>query len=334
MADEDQIPPHEQATVSDAFSSQPGPALPPQRRARRVRTFPLGMTMLLITAALVLIAGGLGFIVYAATTQYSASQHTQATAQVQSTTRARATALAKAQVVAQATSHALATVQAGILATATAQDGATATAAAGSDMGTATATTLEDLLSNATNGDPTLDDPLSDNTGNNVWDEGIKGNGNTGCFFTNGAYHAREAQAGFLQPCFAEATNFSNFVYQLQMTIDQGSQGGILFRANSAKGQYYLFRVGTDGSYALELYNNNGEKLLNSGLSSAVSTGIGQENDIAVIANKTLLYLYINEQFVAGVTDSALSSGQIGVAALAYSTPTEVEFGSAQVWKL
>lgn len=343
MPDEDQTqlseaqePFHEQPTLKDLT---PLPVNIPRVWPPPPRTIPpqglsTGMVILFVVLATALIAGGLGFIIYSATAQYSTRLTTSATAQAVATMQVQNTALAKTQVVAQATSQALATAQAGILATATAQTGATATAGAAGDLGTATATALENLLTNDTSGNPALMDDLTDNSGGNRWDEGFTGNGNTGCFF-NQDYHARETQTNFLQPCFADATNFSSFVYEVQMTIDQGSQGGILFRADKSKGQYYLFRIGSDGSYTLEVYKNNKSvMMLSTGISSAVNTGDGQSNDMAVIANNTSLYLYVNQQLVTGAVDSTLSAGQIGVAAIDYNTPTEVEFSSVQVWKL
>ena len=335
--DEVQEPFYEQPTLED-FAPLPGMAPrvwpPPPRTNLAPQGLSTGMVILLVVLAVVLIGGGLGFTIYSATAQYHKQLTTQATSQVQSTIQAQNTALSKTQVVLQATNQALATAQAGILATATAQAGATATATAAGNLGTATATALENLLANDTSGNPALMDSLSDNTHGNQWDEGLVGNGNTGCFF-NQDYHVREAQVNFLQPCFADTTNFSNFVYEVQMTIDHGSQGGILFRADKSMGQYYLFRVGTNSSYTLEVYKNNKSVMtLSSGISSAISTGDGQSNQMAVIAKNNSLYLYVNQQLVTSVVDSTLSAGQIGVAAVDYSTPTEAEFSNVQVWKL
>lgn len=334
--DEGQEPFHEQPTVKD-ITPLPGQASlvwPPPPRTIPRQGLSTGMIILFVVLAAVLIGGSMGFIIYAATAEYHTQLSTQATALVQSTMQAQNTALARTQVVVQATNKALATVQAGIFATATARVGATATTGSVGAMGTATVTALGALLASNTTGSPTLTDDLTDNTGGNMWDEGVVGNGNNGCFF-NQDYHARETQDHFLQSCYADATNFSNFVYEVQMTIDKGNQGGILFRANKSNGQYYLFRIGTDGSYTFEVYDNNKSlKMLSSGISAAINTGDGQSNDMAVLANKNTFYLYVNQQFVTGTVDSTLSAGQIGVAAIDYNTPTEVEFSSARVWKL
>src|SRR5579859_6782067 len=253
MSNQDNVPPHEQTTQRDPFSEPTVAVWPPPPRPR-IRQRSIGaMSIALITVALLLIVGGLGFIVFATSAQYTKTLHTQATAQARLTARANATKLALTQL---ATDQALATQQAYIYATASALVGSTATAQVSSEAATATASTLQNLLSQDTSSTPAFKDALADTSSNNAWDTIINPEGNTGCQFKNGAYHALEALRGFLQPCLAEASNFSNCVYQVTMTIDQGNQGGLIFRATGAKSQYYLFRIGTDGSYTLERYNN------------------------------------------------------------------------------
>jgi len=331
MSNQDNVPPHEQTTQRDPFSEPTVAVWPPPPRPR-IRQRSIGaMSIALITVALLLIVGGLGFIVFATSAQYTKTLHTQATAQARLTARANATKLALTQ---QATNQALATQQAYIYATASALVGSTATAQGSSVAATATASAAENLLNQDTSGTPAFNDALSDTSGNNGWDTNINAQGNTGCQFNNGAYHALEVMRGYLQPCFAEASNFSNFAYQVTLTIDQGDQGGIIFRANNAKSQYYLFRVGTDGSYTLERYTNNQAITLSSGFSIAIASGTGQSNTLAVIANKSTLALFANSTYITSVSDSTLTSGLIGVVALDFTLPTDVEFSNAQVWTL
>jgi hypothetical protein len=193
---------------------------------------------------------------------------------------------------------------------------------------------MQGLYTQDTSGTPAFNDPLSDNSQNHKWNEHLNSPGNTGCSFINGTYHALEAQLGYLQPCVAEATSYSNFVYTVSMIIDHGTQGGILFRANGASGQYYVFRVSIDGQYTLEAYDGNKVTTMSSGFSTAISTGIGQTNQLAVIADHNTLSLFVNQNFVISVTDSTFASGQIGVVALDYNVPADVEFSNAQVWTL
>ncbi len=332
MLDENSVPPHEQTTLRDNNLSNAGGTVwpPPPRPRGRQQTFPNGVAILMAILAVILIVAGLGFIVYATTTQYKSALHAEATTQALSTARAKA----QAQQVEQATAQALATQQANIYATATAITGSTATAQVGSNNASATATALQNVLTQDTSGTPTFNDMLSDNTGNNQWDEIINSEGNTGCQFNNGAYHALEPLRGFLQPCFAGASNFSSFVYQVTMIIDNGDQGGLIFRANSAQTQYYLFRIGVDGSYTLELYNKTRLTTLSNGFNTAITTGVGQSNTLSVIADHHTFYLFANQTYIASASDATLTSGQIGVVALDFLTPTGVEFSNAQVWTL
>lgn len=331
MPDEDTLPPHEQTTMRDTGPGQlRGTWPPPPRPAPRPVGFPIGVTIALTTLALILVAGGFGFIIFSVTTQYNGVFHTQATMQARSTAQANATV----QQAELAITQTLTAQQAGLDASATAIAASTVTAQLGNGNATATVTALQDLLARNMSGTPVVDDSLSDSTSPSRWDLNINTQNNTGCQFINGDYHVKEVQFGYYQPCFAEATDFHNFVYQVTMTIDQGSQGGMLFRANSAQSQYYLFRIGTDGSYTLEVYNNNQVRPLSSGFSAAILTGIGQSNTLQVIAKNSTIDLFVNSTFIDSAIDSSYASGQIGVVALDYNLPTEVEFSNAQVWSL
>lgn len=73
---------------------------------------------------------------------------------------------------------------------------------------------------------------------------------------------------------------------------------------------------------------------MSSGFSIAIATGTGQSNTLAVIANKSTLALFANSTYIASVTDATLTAGQIGIVALDFTLPTDVEFSNAQVWTL
>lgn len=302
------------------------PPSPMYRRRETLSPATLSFIVILVT---LLIASGLSLVIYSATLQYHSTLKAQAALDAQAT----AHVYASASVQAQATNQALATVQANIDATATAQANSIVTATAQVNQATATATSFQDMLSTITSAPPALHDPLSDNSHNNHWDEGATKTGN--CLFANNAYQASEALQGYLQPCIAESTKFSNFVYQVQLSITQGNQGGILFRADGAKGSFYLFRIGSDGTYAFDLYNGSKHSsTLASGFSTAITTGLNQSNQLTVYANGGTFYLFINGQYITGLKNSTLSSGQIGVVALDYSIPSQVTFSSVQVWTI
>ena len=98
-----------------------------------------------------------------------------------------------------------------------------------------------------------------------------------------------------------------------------------------------IFYIGKDGIYNLFLYKNikgqQGE-LLKNGSSSAIKIGFNQPNLLAVLANGSNLYLYINKQFVTSVSDSTSTSGQLGIIALPNTNPTEVVGSNIQVWQI
>ncbi|MFL5699459.1 MAG: hypothetical protein ACJ797_20455, partial [Ktedonobacteraceae bacterium] len=236
--------------------------------------------------------------------------------------------------------------------TATAND-ATATGIASEATATATAVeatataTIAQATANAINptataytktvtpGSPALNDPLQSNSSNN-WDvTNLPGGG--GCAFTGGAYHASMPQKGYIAPCFAQATSFSNFSYQVQMTIVKGDQGGIALRANTNKGSFYYFHISTSGTYALETYSNynpSRSQTLIQGTSPAIKTGLNQTNLITVVANGSSLKLFVNMQQIASVSDGAYNGGKIGVIAEDISNPTEGVFRKVVVWPL
>lgn len=292
---------------------------PPPKRRRMSST----VIILLIIIVLFLL-GGSGLIYYVGVYQPQ-KIHADATA----TVNVQITGTAQAN--AQATANALATSQAQANATATSQASATAVASA-------TATALQAILSQATSGNPTLNDPLSAPSSNN-WDQLSASNSTQSgsCAYTGGAYHSRMPTKGFFQPCYAQAPTFSNFAYQVQMTITQGDEGGILFRTDTANSKFFLFRISQSGAYDLYLYVDNQGTHAKSLLSNSTSTfkqGLNQPNTVTVVARGGSIYFYINGQYLAGVSNSTLSSGKIGVFGESNTNSTDVAFSNAKVWQL
>jgi hypothetical protein len=294
------------------------PPPPPKRR----RTS-LTVTILLIIIVLFLL-GGSGLIYYVSVYQPQ-KLHADATA----TVNAQITGTAQAN--AQATANALATSQAQANATATSQASATAVASA-------TATALQAVLSQATSGNPTLNDSLSAPSSNN-WDQLSASNSaqRGSCAYTGGAYHSNMPTQGYFQPCYARAPTFSNFAYQVQMTIKQGDEGGIIFRADPANSKFFLFRISQSGAYDLFLYiDNQGTHARNllSNSTSLFKQGVNQTNTVTVVARGGSMYFYINGQYLDNVSNSTLTSGKIGVFGESKTNQTDVSFSTAEVWQL
>jgi hypothetical protein len=200
-------------------------------------------------------------------------------------------------------------------------------------MAKATATTIQSVYAKATSGTPVFSSSLvAQDDGN--WDV-YDAVGGGGCSFTNGALHSTILKKSFYVPCFAQATNFSNFALEAQMTITKGDEGGLIFRANDAASKFYDFRVGRDGYYALNVSKDdkNSTPLIYSP-SPAIKTRVGQMNLLSVVARGKNFYLYINQQFVASTSDGSYSSGEIGVFAGNNGNNTDVAFSNVRVWNL
>jgi len=291
-------------------------ALPPERR-RRLST---GVLWLLVVLVLLLI-GGSGLIFYA-TVYVPGKQHADATATVQ--TQLTGTAVARVTGTAQA--NATSTAQA--IATSTAQANATATAIAGA---TATTTALQNLYTTATSGHPALNDPLTGNDANS-WDEN-QAVGGGGCAFSGGAYHATMPQKGFYFACFSQAATYTNFALQVQLKFVSGDDGGIVFRGDSASYKFYRFYINQKGSYCIDLAQDiNHVKSFFCNASSVITTGLNQTNLLTVIAQGSNIYMYINKQYVASLSDKTYSSGKIGVFVGDETNATDVAFNNAQLW--
>jgi hypothetical protein len=295
----------------------------PQQPPPKQRRFSLTVTILLIVVVLLILAAS--SLIYYIDVYRPQQIHAGATA----TVNAQVTVTAQANT--RATANALGTSMAQANATGTAQ--ATATAGA-----SATATALQAILTQATSGTPTLNDPLSSPSNNN-WDQLAASNStaNGSCAYTAGAYHSSMPQKGFFQPCFAQGPSFSNFAFQVQMTITQGDEGGIIFRADPVHSKFYLFRISQSGSYDLFVYldNQGGHtKHLLSNSSSIIKIGQNQTNTITVVAQGSNIYFFINSQYLDRVSNNTFASGKIGVFGESNTNPTDVAFSNAEVWQL
>jgi eukaryotic-like serine/threonine-protein kinase len=177
-----------------------------------------------------------------------------------------------------------------------------------------------------------LDDPLSDNSHGYNWHD--SGDSLGTCAFTGGAYHVNALQQGSNHYCIA-SPNFSNFAYQVQMTIVTGFAGGIIFRADYTKGDFYLFGIGQDGGYQLDFVNSGNFHILRTrGSGTATNAGLNQSLLLAVVANGSNIDVYVNTKKIDSVNDSTYTQGQIGVfeSDLNGHGTTEVVFSNAKVW--
>jgi hypothetical protein len=284
--------------------SAPIPPVQPVQSAPAPRRRRTGGILAIIGGVLVLLII-VGIILAVASNNSATTAHTNATATAGAGT-------------AQANTSATASTNATVNANATALAVATATAAAG-------------LVNPYPPGGGTLalNDPLVDNSQGNNWP-----NDGKACTFTGSAYQVAISQAGFVQDCLTQAKHFSDFAYQVQMTITQGSAGGVIFRADDANNNYYYFRIDLSGDYELDIFNSQGGNKITGGTSSAIHTQLNQANIIGIVAQGSTIDAYVNMQHVATFHDSKLVQGRVGVAAEDVNSTTMVDFNNAKVWIL
>ncbi len=175
-----------------------------------------------------------------------------------------------------------------------------------------------------------LNDPLRDNSLGYFWSEEADNAG--GCNFTGGGYQISISTQSLSYYCPAGASNFSDFAFEVEVRIISGDYAGIIFRVNDTNKAYYYFRIGSDGSYVLDNWNDNNLTILTSGTNSAITRGSNQSNLLAVVTNGNQIMLYVNHQSMGSVSDSTYSQGEIGVAVYDNTNPTEAVFTSAKVW--
>ncbi|HLZ56307.1 MAG TPA: hypothetical protein VKR06_05100 [Ktedonosporobacter sp.] len=195
------------------------------------------------------------------------------------------------------------------------------------------AAAAQKLYDQTTSGTPVINDPLT-GADNNGWDD--LSNQTTGCGFSGGKYHSHAA-ASYASYCYANATNFSNVLFQAQVSISNGHTGGLVFRANDKNLNAYAFRISTDGSYILGRVENNGahlEPLFNGSSSPLITKGVNQSNLVAIIAQGNNIYVFVNKKYLRGASDSTYQSGHIGVYVDGDASPVDAAFSNVQAWQL
>lgn len=208
-------------------------------------------------------------------------------------------------------------------ATATAQAYATATAQANA---TATAQKVAGNPYPPYAGTLALNDPLSDNSRGYGWEEGTRDQGT--CTFVRGAYQSAIPLAAHFHSCLALSTNFSDFAYEVQMSLISASAGGIVFRADRSTTHLYYFTVDRTGGYLLKAYYDN------VGDATVVASGSGiafsDTEIIGIVVQGNTFSLYVNHQLIRQVQDGTFTQGQVGVVVYEGSGV----FNNAKVWRL
>lgn len=156
----------------------------------------------------------------------------------------------------------------------------------------------------------TFDDPGSWSSGDDTYTEGQVANG-VYDLLIKGDDVSRWASAG---------EDFSDGIYEVEAVqidgpLDNGY--GMLLRADTESGDFYLFKISGDGYAWIGRYRDEAEEQAIIGNhwfeSLAVNQGLDQSNKLRVEAESGNLIFSINGQEVGRVTDNSFKSGDIGL---------------------
>ncbi len=122
--------------------------------------------------------------------------------------------------------------------------------------------------------------------------------------------------------------SFGDGVYQVEATQVEGPLDngfGMIFRADTDAGNFYLFKISGDGYVWIGRYRDSAEEMAIVGnhwiQSTAVQQGLNATNVLRVQAESGNLIFFVNNQEVGRITDNAFSSGDIGLFAETLGSP-------------
>ncbi|HEU0003508.1 MAG TPA: hypothetical protein VFQ36_21555 [Ktedonobacteraceae bacterium] len=187
------------------------------------------------------------------------------------------------------------------------------------------------LYQQLTSQKPFVVDPLQDPS-SSIWTVFEKPK--YGCEIKSDGLHVHILDPNHVTYCTSGRGRFSNFGFQIEIRMLSGT-GGLTLRGDTTAGNLYFFHVFPDGQYRIFIeQNHNWTTELSEGTISSFTHGPGQKNTLAVIAQGSHMYFYVNRKFVTQVQDSTYSNGFLGVSVSDSTEPAEVIYTNAQIWVL
>ena len=108
--------------------------------------------------------------------------------------------------------------------------------------------------------------------------------------------------------------------------------GGIIFRHELGSGKNYIFFLGADGSYELDVNRGyTSSSILKSGTISGFAAGFN--HTIGIVANGPEISIYVDQNQVTQVSDATYVSGEIGMVSKDGTSSATVAYTNAKVWR-
>lgn len=177
----------------------------------------------------------------------------------------------------------------------------------------------------------------------NAWETalhpGIEGNGGA-CHFHDQMYDITMTTKNYFYPCYSKAAPLRNFICLVEMRIEKGDAGGIVFRDDSKRPDLYYFHIDADGAYALNYWPNattSEPPLLLAGTSNVFfrdQIQEGRKSLVAIVARGSDLSIFIDGTYVGSTQDNRIAGGRIALTAYKILNDTEVIYDQVRVWTL
>jgi eukaryotic-like serine/threonine-protein kinase len=170
----------------------------------------------------------------------------------------------------------------------------------------ATALAAQSLLTAATSVQPVFSDSLSANSQHWTVD------GTSTFFGTDDQLHLYNQSARTILSLNQPAPAPADFAVTVNMVFLRGSlsdPAGVNFRVTpSADGPqaHYTVLISAEGRYEFWRFEGAHWAILDSGYSDAVKRGLGQTNQLAVLARGSRFWMFVNGQYVTSLVDSGL----------------------------
>lgn len=177
---------------------------------------------------------------------------------------------------------------------------------------------------------PVLDDPLTKPNPHYYWYM------DKDCNYIGGHYHEYSDHINY---CLNAEQTFKNFEYHIIVTITKGAQAGTVFRADGNNHLYYFY-IDIYGNYGLYIVNHliTTRELIRRTGSPAIKRGVGQPNQLGIIALDGTIILYINGHYINQTRDTTFSEGEIGSCVGDYNDfyagPFNATYQDAKIWNL
>jgi hypothetical protein len=157
------------------------------------------------------------------------------------------------------------------------------------------------------------------------------------CQFEDGALHVREEKPHRNYSCYSFLQSFTNFAFEVQMTIIQGECGSVNVSIAPSSQMFYYVEICLDGTCRLVKYLDDTGKntfLLAKRSHRAIRLGLNQTNLLAIYVNRDILRVFANGQQIMVAQDGDGTMGAIQLSAVDITSATEVVYQQARVWTL